>query len=137
MIETGGAYMQKTMTDYFSKTLDLEQQLIVKREELRYYRQFAKLENAHEDKCDFYMQDSVQNYAHEVAAEISVLLAQKKQMKKLLQLLSKPQYKTVLQLRYFCGLTVDQISNRMNYTPRHVKRLQSLALKELESKIKI
>lgn len=125
--------MQETVTDYFLQALDLEQELIVKREELCYFQKFTKPLECEEGE-NAYIHSPAKNYEREVTEEMSALLAQKKRMKKVLLLLSKPQYKTVLQLRYFFGLTTDQIANRMNYTPRHVKRLQSLALKELEEK---
>ena len=69
----------------------------------------------------------------DINRDIDSLVDLKAEITRRIRRLSKPEYQTVLELRYLCFLTWDEIILQMRYARRHVFRLHKEALEELES----
>lgn len=67
----------------------------------------------------------------EINHEIDTLVDLKKEIYRKIQEVSNPEYKTVLERRYICLETWEQIAVDMNYSIQHIHRMHSLALKEI------
>lgn len=70
----------------------------------------------------------------EINRDIDELVDLKAEITRRIRQLSKPEYQTVLELRYLCFMTWEEIIDRMCYTGRHVFRLHKEALEEFESR---
>ena len=67
----------------------------------------------------------------EINYEIDTLVDLKKEIYRKIQEVSNPEYQTVLERRYICFETWEQIAVDMNYSIQHIHRMHSLALKEI------
>lgn len=67
----------------------------------------------------------------EINYEIDTLVDLKKEIYRKIQEVSNPEYQTVLERRYICLETWEQIAVDMNYSIQHIHRMHSLALKEI------
>lgn len=71
--------------------------------------------------------------AHEeLQQRISDMLKEARKAEKLIARLEDERYHAVLQLRYLCGCTWEEISQQLRFTPRWVHKLHGEALSELE-----
>lgn len=67
----------------------------------------------------------------EINHEIDTLVDLKKEIYRKIQEVSNSEYQTVLERRYICFETWEQIAVDMNYSIQHIHRMHSLALKEI------
>ena len=72
----------------------------------------------------------------EIRRDIDSLVAQKQEIMQMIGQLSKPEYQTVLELRYLRGWTIKRIAMNMHFTIYYVYELHTNALKEFSSIIK-
>ena len=72
----------------------------------------------------------------EIRMDIDSLVAQKQEIMQMIGQLSKPEYQTVLELRYLRGWTIKRIAMNMHFTIYYVYELHTNALKEFSSIIK-
>jgi len=68
----------------------------------------------------------------EINRDIDSLVDLKTEITRRIRQLSKPEYQTLLELRYLCFLTWDEIFLQMRYARRHFFRLHKQALEELD-----
>ena len=68
----------------------------------------------------------------ELQKRISNLLKESRKAEKLITRLEDERYHAVLQLRYLCGCSWEEISQKLNFTPRWVHKLHGEALTALE-----
>jgi len=65
---------------------------------------------------------------NELQKEISVLMERSRKAEKLIETLPDDRHRTVLQLRYLCGMSWEEIARKMGYTLRWVHQLHKNAL---------
>lgn len=69
----------------------------------------------------------------ELNRDIEELADARREIDRLIRRVSKPEYRTVLELRYIRGWTWDRIAAEMQYCNSHVRYLNDKALRECES----
>jgi len=70
---------------------------------------------------------------NELQKEISVLMEKSRTAEKLIETLKDDRHRSVLQLRYLCGMTWDDIAERLHFTLRWVHKLHREAIEKLNS----
>lgn len=68
---------------------------------------------------------------NEINAEIDRLVDLKREMRGVIGAVSQPDYQTLLELRYLCFKTWEQIAVSMGYSIQHIYRIHELALREI------
>ena len=71
------------------------------------------------------------DFQNEINREIDALVDLKKEIYEKIQQVSNPEYRTVLERRYLCLETWEQIAVDMSYSIQHIHRLHSSALNEI------
>lgn len=67
----------------------------------------------------------------ELKADINKLINLKKEIMEVIKAVPNVEYQTLLEKRYLCFITWEQISVDMNYSIQHIHRMHSAALKEI------
>ena len=67
----------------------------------------------------------------ELKADIAKLVNLKKEIMEVIKAVPNVEYQTLLEKRYLCFITWEQIAVDMNYSMQHVHRMHSTALKEI------
>ena len=67
----------------------------------------------------------------EISRRIDELVNLKAEIRQLISRLQNPDCRTVMELRYLCFLSWDEIAVNMNFSPRYLFRLHDRALKEI------
>ena len=67
----------------------------------------------------------------EINRDIDELVDLKAEITRRIRQLSKPEYQTVLELRYLCFMTWEEIGDRMRYSMPYLFKLHTRALEEL------
>lgn len=67
----------------------------------------------------------------EIKADIERLINLKKEIMEVIKAVPNVEYQTILEKRYLCFITWEQISVDMNYSIQHIHRMHSAALKEI------
>ena len=70
---------------------------------------------------------------NELQREISSLMEKSRAAEKLIETLQDDRHRTVLQLRYLCGMTWDDIAERLHFTLRWVHKLHKEAIEKLNA----
>ena len=70
----------------------------------------------------------------ELKKEIDALMAETKRAEKLISHLQDRKLRSVLQMRYLCGMTWEEIAQKMQYTLRWVHQLHRKAIRQLAKK---
>ena len=68
---------------------------------------------------------------NEINAEIDRLIDLKREMRVVIGAVTQPDYQTLLELRYLCFKTWEQIAVSMGYSIQHTYRIHEQALKEI------
>lgn len=68
---------------------------------------------------------------NEINAEIDRLIDLKREMRVVIGAVAQPDYQTLLELRYLCFKTWEQIAVSMGYSIQHTYRIHDQALKEI------
>ena len=68
---------------------------------------------------------------NEINADIDTLVDLKRDIMSYIKRVSNPEYQTLLELRYLCFKTWEQVAVDMNYSMQHLFRLHDKALKEI------
>lgn len=66
---------------------------------------------------------------NEINADIDQLVDLKREMVAVIKAVADPEYQTLLELRFLCFKTWEQIAVDMNYSIQHIYRLRDKALK--------
>ena len=67
----------------------------------------------------------------EIDRDIDRLVDLKREIVRVIKEVENPEYQTLLEKRYLCFMTWEQIAVDMNYSIQHVYRLRNRALKEI------
>lgn len=67
----------------------------------------------------------------ELKTDIANLINLKKKIMEVIKTVPNVEYQTLLEKRYLCFITWEQISVDMNYSIQHIHRMHSTALKEI------
>ena len=67
----------------------------------------------------------------EISKDVVELVALKKEIVEVIKQVGNTEYQTLLEERYLCFITWEQIAVDMNYSMQHVHRMHSAALKEI------
>lgn len=67
----------------------------------------------------------------EINQDIDALVDFKQEMMSVIKAVSNPEYQTLLELRYLCFKTWEQIAVAMDYSIQHIYRLRDKAIKEI------
>lgn len=70
----------------------------------------------------------------ELKGQIEALMQESKRAERLIAALPDARHRTVLQMRYLCGMGWEEIADRMNYTLRWTHKLHSEAIGQLEKR---
>lgn len=68
---------------------------------------------------------------NEINRDIDNLVDLKREMVSVIKAVTDPEYQTLLELRFLCFRTWEQIAVDMNYSIQHIYRLYDKALKEI------
>lgn len=68
---------------------------------------------------------------NEINADIDQLVDLKREMVSAIKAVEDPEYQTLLELRYLCFKTWEQIAVEMNYSIQHIYRLRDKALTQI------
>ena len=71
---------------------------------------------------------------NEINADIDALVDLKKEILSVIKAVERVEYRTLLEMRYLCYNSWEQIAIGMGYSLQHVFRLHSKALKEIKIK---
>ena len=96
----------------------------------------ARLLNASRPRGEACVHEKIAALQEEIRRDIDSLVAQKQEIMQMIGQLSKPEYQTVLELRYLRGWTIKRIAMNMHFTIYYVYELHTNALKEFSSIIK-
>lgn len=72
----------------------------------------------------------------EINSDIDRLVDLKQSIMRLIKQVSNPEYQTLLELRYLCFKTWEQVAVEMTYSLQHLFRLHDTALKEIDNFLK-
>ena len=130
-----------TTKEYLSQASRLEQSINTKLDQARTLREMAtKVTTVFSDMPSSGTKDvhSMQNIITkmvdlevEINNDIDELVDLKREIISLIKQIEKPEYRTLLELRYLCYKTWEQIAVLMNYTIRHVHRIHDEAVETL------
>lgn len=70
---------------------------------------------------------------NEINADIDVLIDLKKEIMSCIKSINNPEQQTLLELRYLCFKTWEQIAVDMGYSLQHIFRIHDKALKEINA----
>ena len=70
---------------------------------------------------------------NELQEEISRLMEKSREAEKLIDHLPDERHRSVLKLRYLCGMTWDEIAEKLHFTLRWVHKLHKEAIEKLEN----
>lgn len=134
------------MKDYLENAYRINQRIDSKFEQLRYYQGLSTKvnstisgmpsgasRNVHRMENIYVMIGDLEKEIHD---DIVNLLNLKKSIRTLIESLDNREYQLVLELRYQCMKTWEQIAVDLGYNARHVRRLKDEAVEELEKKHK-
>lgn len=76
--------------------------------------------------------DKIVDLQEEINRDIDCLVDLKREIMKVIDLIEAPEYRTVLEMRYLCFTTWEQIAVDLGYSMHHVYKVHQLALKEAE-----
>lgn len=74
---------------------------------------------------------------NEVNADIDKLIDLKQEIMRTINAVENPEYHTLLELRYLCFKSWEEISVKMGYTRRHLYRMRDAALQKIKVPAKI
>ena len=74
---------------------------------------------------------------NEVNADIDKLVDLKQEIMRTINAVENPEYHTLLELRYLCFKSWEEISVKMGYTRRHPYRMRDEALQKIKVPAKI
>jgi Protein of unknown function (DUF1492). len=69
---------------------------------------------------------------NEINVDIDTLVDLKREFVFIIKKISNPEYQTLLELRYLCFKTWEQIAVEMGYSLQHIFRIHDKALKEIK-----
>ena len=75
----------------------------------------------------------IEGLREEIQRDLDSLVAQKQEIMQMIGQLSKPEYQTVLELRYLSLWTWEKIAMNMNYSENYIYELHRAALKAFEA----
>lgn len=75
--------------------------------------------------------DNIEALREEINADIDALVDLKRDIMGAIKVLKNPEYQTLLELRYLCYRSWEQVAVDLGYSASHVKRLHGEALKKI------
>lgn len=69
----------------------------------------------------------------EIETALEQLIDLKQEISTLVKCVSNPELQALLELRYLCYMTWEEIAEELHYDPRHIRRLHGQALSQIES----
>jgi len=130
-----------TAKEYLSQAYTIDQRINAKLEQVSALRELAT--KATSTISDMPRPDSPNNTRmediilkivgseNEINAEIDQLVDLKREMRKVIGSVNRLEHQTLLELRYLCYKTWDQIGIEMNYNPKYVYEIHERALKKV------
>ena len=129
-----------TVKEYLSQTYRLDQRIDAKLEQIMALRKLAA-------KATFILSDDVpsgvrntrrrediivktMDFENEINADIDSLVDLKREIVSTIKAVPNLEYQTLLELRYLCFKSWDQIAVKMGYDLRYTHKLHKLALEE-------
>ena len=130
-----------TVKEYLGQAYRLDQRINSKLEQVMLLRELASKasstlsETAPSGTRNVYrMEDivvKIMDQENEINRDIDDLINLKREMVSVIKAVTNPEYQTILELRYLCFKTWEQIAVDMNYSIQHIYRLRDKALKEI------
>ena len=129
-----------TAKEYLNQAYRLDQRINSKLEQVMSLRDLATKATATMSDMPggsrnvYKMQDIVGkiiDLENEINADIDQLVDLKREMVSAIKAVEDPEYQTLLELRYLCFKTWEQIAVEMNYSIQHIYRLRDKALTQI------
>lgn len=128
-----------TTKEYLSQAYRIDQRINSKLEQINTLRNLAtKATTAlNHTNSDFHSKDphfmenvivKMVDLEHQIHNDIDTLIDLKKEIVLLIKQIKNPEYQTLLELRYLCFKTWEQIAVEMGYDLRYLHKLHSRAL---------
>ncbi|MEG0957750.1 MAG: DUF1492 domain-containing protein [Anaerovoracaceae bacterium] len=133
--------------DYLSKVYRLDQRIKAKLEQLEILNSLATKATTtlndmprSESRNTSRMEDTIikiMDLQHEINDDINNLVDLKKMVSDAIHEIENPEYQMLLEYRYLCYRSWEQIAVDLEYSIQHTFRLHGKALKEIEKNIKM
>ena len=129
-----------TAKEYLNQAYRLDQRINSKLEQVMSLRDLATKATATISDMPggsrnvYKMQDiigKIIDLENEINADIDQLVDLKREMVSAIKAVEDPEYQTLLELRYLCFKTWEQIAVEMNYSIQHIYRLRDKALTQI------
>ena len=131
-----------TATEYLSQAYMIDQRINAKLEQVMSLRNTASRatslvsdmpRSSTPNVCR--MEDIILKFIdteNEINAEIDQLVDLKREVRSVISQINHREYQTLLELRYLCFKTWDQIGDLMNYSTKYIFELHERALKKIK-----
>ena len=131
-----------TSKEYLARALLIDQRINSKLEQVQSLRSLAEKatstlsQTPHGKERNMHRMEDVivkmLDLESDINASIDALVDVKREIMEAVQYLPVTEHRTLLELRYICGKTWEEIAATMFYSVRNVHNLHSAALKELD-----
>lgn len=132
-----------TIKEYLSQAYRIDQRINSKLEQVRSLRELAEKAtstlsdtpcsgNGNKQKIESVIVKII-DLEHEIDEEIDRLVDLKQEIVSMIKQVKNPEYQTLLELRYLCFRTWEQIAVEMNYDLSWVHRLHKKALGKIKT----
>ena len=128
--------------EYLSRALLIDQRINSKLEQVQSLRSLAEKATStlsqmpHGKERNMHRMEDVivkmLDLESDINASIDALVDIKREIMEAVQCLPMPEHRTLLELRYICGKTWEEIAVTMFYSVRNIHTLHSAALRELD-----
>lgn len=129
--------------DFLSRAYMLDQRIRAKLEQIKCIRSLATQasssfggEKVSHDRNIHSIEDAVLRIValeESLGHQIAELIDSRKEINSVIEQISKEKYRLILEKRYLCFLTWDQIAADMNYTRRWILRCHKFAVEEVDA----
>lgn len=98
--------------------------------DLRIRTKMEELEKLEKVQSEKFKVQRAEGLREEIRRDLDSLVTQKQEILRMIGQLSKPEYQTVLELRYLRGWSYNRIAMNMHFVKTYVYNLHNAALKE-------
>ena len=112
--------------DYLNLSFEINQSLISKKAVLK------ELDKAISSTTDKNLIAKLKNEKQKIQTSINNDIYTRIDILRVIEKVKDSSLRSVLEYKYICGLSFDEIAQRLNYTNRHISRIHSKALVEAE-----
>lgn len=120
-----------TAREYLNQTFILNRTIEAKKEILKTLNDNISL------TCDALLLKSMKAEKEKIELELNKELQTKMKVFAIIDKVEDATLRTLLQYKYICGMSAEEIAEKLNYSPRHVIRMHTKAVDVIEKFYKI